>query len=178
MKLLFRVIGVLVLLALFTAVYIVITTWSVQRAIREGFTGSVQEIGQTGGFHLLRDMTWEELDDVYRVKIVTQINRPSVLEDIVTPSVRAVQSPVNDTIKALYLTMYDASRQDDAGENVFNGQPIIEVNRGPIKNIEISKQETANDQSPVIFIHLTKGVLYRLHTDPDDPGVIWVDILK
>src|SRR3989344_4494733 len=178
MKLLLRIVGVIVLLGIFVAVYVISTSWSVQRAAREGFTGNVQEIGQTGGFHLLRDIAWEELDSVYRVKIITQMNRPSMLEDIATPPVRAVQSPVNDPIKALYLTMYDTSRQDDAGENVFNGQSVIEINRGPIRNIEISKQETANDQSPVIFIHLTKGVLYRLQTDPDVPGVIWVDILK
>ncbi len=178
MKLLLRIIGVVVLLALFIAIYTVLTSWSTRRAVDEGFTGSTQEIGQTGGFHLLRDITWEELDKVYRVKIVTQMNRSSILEEIATPSVRAAQNPVNDPVKALRITIYDTARQDDAGENIFNGQSVVEVNRGPIQSIEVSKQETASDQSPVIYISLTRGVLYRLQADPNNAGIVWVDILK
>ena len=174
MKLLFRIIGMLILLALFVSVYTVAMNWSKSRSTQDEFTSDPQTVGSLGGFHLLDDIKIEASPntDFTRIMILTHLNRGTTLEGLDTP-----QAQVTLDENLLKLKLSDTAFSSDSQNEYLIQHHSIPVNY-PSHAQQVTLTQPNNQDVQRVEIRLDQTARYRLQANPDDPGVIWVDILK
>ncbi|MFH0905274.1 MAG: hypothetical protein V1826_00945 [bacterium] len=192
MKIILQIFAVIVLVAIFWVAYALVGNFAPGQT---DFKNTPQTIGNVGGFHLLHQVTVEDQAKWYRLTITTQMNRESAIaSEIATPLTTAKLEDQDQTVQAdptntitldklgayhLTVTLGDTSQTDAEAqppEPVFVGPDRQTINRGPMTGLRVIRR--VDDGQQIIVLGLTKSVLYRLQSSPDDPGVIWLDILK
>lgn len=172
MKVIFGIIGAVLLIGLFFVVYQVVLSIQPPQANLAGFTNQPTSIGQTGGFHLLNDVKVLTRDKYDSVALYTRLNRNSVIEDIVTPF--AEVTPSGDI--GIRVKLSDTA--------VMTGLPKVDYERishQVISNSVIQDVALANPRSldtQELIITLSKSSRYRISADPQDAGIIYLDVLK
>lgn len=190
MRLIFKVIGALVLVAVFVAAYTIIT----DIGKGQSFQFTRQSVGKLGGFHLFQDLIWSEQGSFYRIAFQTELNRGSVIEtQIKTPHTEVIPATKDDPILFgdgerplpelgdyhLVVNLSDTRRFDlsgDSAELVFVGSERQVVNEEPITEIRV--HQPPDDSLQQVLVGLNRQAPFRLHVDPNDTGIVWLDILK
>lgn len=190
MKLILQVAGALLLLAIFAATYTIVKNLGQE----QHFQFTRQTIGNLGGYHLFQDLTWSEQDGFYRIAFKTDLNRSSILESqIKTPYTEVIPATKDDTILFedgertmpelgeyhLVVNLSDTHQFDPSGdtaEPVFTGPSRQVVNQGSITKIQL--HQLPDDSLQQVLIGLNRPAPFRLHADPNNTGIVWLDILK
>lgn len=190
MKLLFRSLGVLALLAIFVVAYVLVLSLTPENG---GFKSCKQSIGMLGGYHLFYDIAFEEQDEFYRISFITELNRSSLLSNIETPRTEVIPNTKDEPVLfgegtrlltdlgdyRLTVNLSDTRQFDlsgDTAEFVFIGKEEQTINQGPITNIRV--HQPPDDSLQQVLIGLSEPVSYRLKADPNEAGIVWLDILK
>lgn len=186
-KFVFRIIGIVALLAIFVAAYALTTS------LRTDHTGDFSEqpktLGALGGFHLLTGINYDNQDDFWRIALSTTMNRVSPLGDeINTPYVEAQQKPTDeltdlvtelDDIAELgpYCVVIDLSDTSirDGDNYVFVGDETQPINLDNLNEIRLYQPD---DSSYQILVGVDGPVKFRLQKDTQDTGIVWLDVLK
>ncbi len=190
MKLILKVVGALLLVAVFIVAYTIVTNMGKERR----FQFTRQSVGSLGGYHLLQDLTWSKRDGFYRIVIKTSLNRGSILESqIETPYTEVIPEMKDDTILFgdgertipelgdyhLVVNLSDTRRFDLGGETAeptFTGLDKQSINEGSITEIQL--HQPPDDSLQQVLVGLNRPAPFRLHTDPSNAGIVWLDILK
>ena len=190
-KFILRIVGVVVLLAIFVAVYALVTGFNGNSGF---FDTSNKSLGALGGFHLLTDFDYTNNDDYWRIALNTTMNRVSPLEDdIGTPYVevqlKTIDEPVlfgdgERTIPELgsyYLLVnlsdtrvFDLS--NDEAKYVFVGNERQLINQDNINEVRL--HQPPDDSLYQVLIGVDEAVEFRLQKNDEDAGIVWLDILK
>ncbi|MBU2464697.1 MAG: hypothetical protein KJ844_11530 [Candidatus Edwardsbacteria bacterium] len=190
MKIILKVVGVLILLAVFVAVYTIVTNLNNEQR----FQFVRQSVGTLGGYHLLQDIRWDDQGSFYRVSFKTDLNRDSILESqIKTPYTEVIPETKDDPILFgdgerllpelgdyhLVVNLSDTRQFDlsgDTAEPVFEGSEQQIINEGSITEIRV--HQPPDDSLQQVLIGLNRPAPFRLHVDPNNTGIVWLDILE
>ncbi|RLC36774.1 hypothetical protein DRH29_03835 [candidate division Kazan bacterium] len=190
MKLILRTLGALILLVVFLVVYGLVADIAPGKG---GFRSGKQTIGKLGGYHLFYDVTFEEQDEFYRIGFITKLNRSSILSDIAVPRIEVIPNTKDEPVLfgsgpklltdlgnyRLTVNLSDTRRFDLSGntaELVFVGKEKQIIGKGPITEIRV--HQPPDDSLQQVLIGLSEPVLYRLKANTNEPGIVWLDILK
>src|SRR5690606_215383 len=143
-----------------------------------GFSTDRQQIGSEGGFHYLRRGTISNLNNIQRLELVTELNRPSVIEDqIITPQTTAqlVSRNGRTFIEVLMVGTTTIYSEEGPAESIYSGVEGMIDGDGPISEVNIL---TGNESNQTIQVFVpSENTKFKLSTEPEISGVIWLDIL-
>ena len=182
MKLIWQIIGVIGLLALFVVTYGLISGLKqsgTPKADLAGFDADTKTVGEVGGFHILYDLDWKQEDGFYRIKLYSRLNRASLLETIATPQTTARISSYASK-PAIELALSDTNLTDPSSPNTddptFTDPLTHEIYQGQLGQIVVDGNSGGEIQK--IWIVTDAPAKFRLQTDPQDPSIVWLDVLK
>ncbi len=184
MKIFIKLLGIFGLIALFVIAYMAVsqmddnendTDNNVEAQSTADFSSDKQTTGEGGGLHYMRNLVLEDHEAFYRVKVETSLNRSSVLDTIETPLTTAELK--NDTTCYLALHLSDTT-QILEDENIFLGArgKTEYTDRDPITSIDV-KDTVEEGQEVFVGLHSCEA-RFKLGSDPQSPGHIWLDVLK
>ena len=143
-----------------------------------GFSTDRQQLGSEGGFHYLRKGNVTNLNSSQRLELVTELNRPSVIEDqIITPQTTAqlVSRNGKTFIEVLMVGTTTIYSEEGPAESIYSGAEGKVEADGPISEVNIL---TGNESNQTIQVFVpSENTKFKLSTDPENSGVIWLDIL-
>ena len=171
MKLLLRLLGMIALILIFVVAYLLTTNISKQPS---DFNNQPQTIGQLGGYHLLDDIKIETSSDANftRIAILTHLNRSTAIEGLDTPRTEAVLDGTS-----LRLKFFDTAFSDESQNEYLRGHQTISVNY-PSRAQEVALTRPDDQDSQEVVVRLDRPTTYRLQPDPENAGVVFLDILE
>jgi hypothetical protein len=172
MKITFGVISGFLLIALFFVVYSVVSNLTPGSVDLKSFDTKPVTIGKVGGFHWLTDIKVLARDKYDTVAIYTNLNRSTIVEDIATPL--AELTP--DGKVGLRLKLTDTSVMSDLPKADYERLSHQTVTNSIIEDVALSNPKSLDTQE--VIIRLSKASRYRLTEDPQNPGIIYLDVLK
>jgi len=172
MKIIFGTIGAVLLIGLFFVVYQVVTLMQPYRLNLTGFGNESVVLGQAGGFHLLTDIQVIPRAQYDSVAIYTKLNRSSAAEDIVTPLAQATP----DGKTGIRIKLSDTAVQTDLPKADYERVAHQAVSDSIIRDVALANPGNRDTQE--VIISLTKSSRYRLSVDPQNAGILYVDVLK
>lgn len=185
-KFVLRLVGIGALIVVFGAAYFLATALKVAP---DKWDSETKTVGQIGGYHWLSDIKHEPQTDFNRIAIYTSLNRVSPLEtEINTPYIQAeLKNSVDDDSIAttesgpyhLLLTLADTDIVDlntTPPQLVFVGEERQLIEQDNLNDIWLYKPQ--DDSTYQIVVGLDEPVKFRLQVNPDDTGIVWLDILK
>lgn len=177
------ILGIIVLLLIFAVAYQLVSkvgtldTSEVLESVA-GFSSDSQTIGETGGFHYIREGRVENKENYQRFILKTELNRESVIEDSInTPySTATLISRNGETYIELSLSSTTRTYSEEGThEDIYNGIDGAVDMEGPIDRVDVLPGgESA--QLVHIFVNDT-DTKFRLSTDPENSGILWLDVL-
>ena len=191
-KFILRVVGVVILLAIFFIVYGLVTPKpSIDFNV---FDDKTKSIGELGGFHFLTSLDYQEGEKFWRISLNTVMNRVSpIAEMIETPYITvtenktvglnlfsAGQEPLH-TLGTHYLTvnLFDTQIIDptsDPETYVFQGDERQFINQDNINEVRLV--QPFDDNSYQVLVGVDGPVDFRIQINTPDTGIVWLDILK
>lgn len=182
MKLIWQVVGVIALLALFAITYGLTAGLKQNKdnpVALTDFTSDTQTVGEVGGFHILYDLDWKQEDGFYRIKLFSRLNRSSLLDTIATPQTTARFSSYASK-PAIELAMSDTNLNDPSNPNsddpTFIDPLVQDIYQGVLGQIVVDGNSGGELQK--VWIVTDAPAKFRLQTDPQDPSIVWLDVLK
>lgn len=146
----------------------------------DGFSREQQTIGELGGAHYLRNSYLESQQGFKRLVIETQLNRGSVLEDSITTPYTSAEIVEENGSESIVIRLADTTRmyeENGRTEDVYTGlNGKLLDNNSPILQIEALSSTEAGQEIRVYTSKVIGG--YRLQSDPEKSGNIWLDILE
>lgn len=170
MNLTLKVIGAFLLVVLFFVVYQVVI--SLKPTALGGFKNPPLTIGQTGGFHQLKDIRLITGKGFDTIALYTDLNRSSALEDIATPVVNLTATTPNQ----LHIKLSDTAISSNLIPADLNRLLKQNFTNSPVTEITLTQPN--NPDSQELLVTLTKPTTYRLTADPQNAGIIYLDVLK
>lgn len=172
MKITFGIISSFLLLVLFFVVYSVVSNFTPRSAKLEGFSDQPITIGKTGGLHWLTDIKVIEHGQYDSVAIYTKLNRSPIIESIATPLVEVMP----EGSVGIRLKLTDTSVLSDLPKTDYERISHQVVTNSIIKDVALANPAGVDSQE--VIVQLTKASRYRVSDDPQNPGIIYLDVLK
>jgi hypothetical protein len=182
-KIILPVISIIGLLIVFGVVYSVVTSIDPQapkpNTNTQGFSQDNQFVGAIGGVHYIRSGAITDNQNFQRLTFATQLNRSSVLEETIATPYASAELVTGDQ-PYIQIKLSDTTRiyaEEGTPEDVYAGvDGDTPSSAAPITKVDVLE---STEEGQEIRIYLTdSSKSYRLHSDPQNPSNIWLDILK
>lgn len=172
MKIIFGVVSGFVLIVLFLVVYSIAMNLKPREVQLSGFSNQPATVGKAGGFHLLSDIQVLSRDKYDTVAIYTKLNRTSTIEDIITPYAEMTAEGTT----GVRIKLADTAVQTELPKAIWERLAHQSFDKGIIRDVALFNPRDLDTQE--VVIQFAKPTRYRLSVDPQDSGVIYLDVLK
>ena len=147
----------------------------------QGFADTKITLGNLGGFHILKNISYSDETEFHRLIIETELNRSTASPENITIPYTVFTETANALPDNPDAYLLQATLSDTTVENVPKDTPLaisIADNSDPnqpklISEIRVIENQ---DETSTVLIQLTKKVLFR--ATADSSGALVLDILK